>query len=93
MPIIARHSAANTADSSFADSDDNWGAYSRSVQVEAVTLPTALVPFAPIPPVLQNLAIVGDDLTIGGWAPFAGDAETMAALLEAFGVTSEQETD
>jgi len=82
-----------TADASFADSDENWGSYSRSVDVEARALPTALVPFAPIPPALQNLAIVGDDLRVGGWAVFGGTAETMEALLVAFGVAAEPAVD
>lgn len=74
-----------TADASFADSDDNWGAYSRSVRVGARTLPTALVPFAPLPPALQNLVLTGDDVRVGGWAPVAGTAAMMAVLLGAFG--------
>jgi len=75
-----------TADASYADSDDNWGAYTRSVRVPARDLPLALVPFALLPDVLSGaITPVGSDVRVGGFAPIAGADEQVAAIFRALG--------
>ncbi len=75
-----------TADSSFADSDDNWGSYSRSVIVPARNFPEALAPYAALPPAMSTFAVFSDDLRLGGWIPITGEGEQIAAIAKAFGV-------
>ncbi len=75
-----------TADSSFADSDDNWGSYSRSVIVPARNFPEALAPYAALPPAMSTFAVFSDDLRLGGWIPITGEGEQITAIAKAFGV-------
>ncbi len=74
-----------TADSSFSDSDDNWGSYSRSVTVPARNFPEALVPYAALPPAMSTFAVFSGDIRLGGWIPIAGEGDQIAALAKAFG--------
>jgi hypothetical protein len=79
-----------TAEASYADSDDNWGAYTRSVQVPARVLPAALIPFALLPDVLDTATLpAGGDLRVGGFGPIAGTDEQVAAVFDALGVVPE----
>ncbi len=75
-----------TADSSFADSDDNWGSYSRSVIVPARNFPEALAPYAALPPAMSTFAVFSDNTRLGGWIPISGEGEQIAAIAKAFGV-------
>ena len=74
-----------TADSSFADSDDNWGSYSRSVIVPARNFPEALSPYAALPPAMSTFAFFSGDIQLGGWIPITGEGDQIAALAKAFG--------
>ena len=79
-----------TAEAAYADSDDNWGAYSRSVQVPARQLPQALLPFALLPEALGSVVPPpGDDVRMGGFGPIAGTDAQVAALFRALGLDPE----
>ena len=83
-----------TAEASYADSDDNWGAYTRSVQVPARELPAVLLSFALLPEVLSSTILpAGGDVRVGGFGPIAGTDEQIAAILRALGATDEPTTE
>lgn len=73
-----------TASSSFADSDGNWGAYSRSVVVPASEVPAALQPYMLLPPALASFNLIDEELTIGGWMTVTADEAQLTALARAF---------
>jgi hypothetical protein len=74
-----------TAASSFADSDDNWGSYSRSITVPARRPPGSLVPYVSIPPALMTFAVPAEAPRVAGWIPVTGGEAQMAALMASFG--------
>jgi len=74
-----------TAGASFADSDDNWGSYSRSVSVPARGLPAALLPFAALPAALENTVLPGGEPRVAGMAVAEGTPGQIAALAAHFG--------
>lgn len=79
-----------SARASYADSDDNWGAYTRSVQVPARELPAALAPFALIPEALGTAVVpAGDDLRLGGFGPILPADDHVAAVLRALDAGTE----
>jgi hypothetical protein len=73
-----------TAGSSYAASDGEWGAYTRSVDVPAASLPAAVAPYAAIPPALNAFPYPGEGLAIGGFAPITATGDDLAALERLF---------
>jgi hypothetical protein len=74
-----------TAGASFADSDGNWGSYSRSISVPARGLPLMLLPFAPLPPVLETAVLPAGEPRVAGVAVAEGTPEQLSALAALFG--------
>ncbi len=74
-----------TAGASFADSDDSWGSYSRSISVPAKGIPEALLPFALLPQALENTILPGGEPRVAGVAVADGSPEQLAALARLFG--------
>lgn len=73
-----------SARSSFAASDGTWGAYTRSVDVPAASLPAALLPFAPVPRALAGFPPPEPGLRFGGYTRLAPAGEQLAALARLF---------
>lgn len=73
-----------TASSSFAHSDGDWGAYSRSITVPAYSVPEALEPYLLLPRALTSFHIGDSDVQAGGWMPVTGSMEQVSALARAF---------
>jgi hypothetical protein len=78
-----------SAGSSFAASDGAWGAYTRSVEVNAAALPASIAPFAEIPEALRTFPPPGEGLAIGGFAPITATTEQLAALERSFAAAEE----
>jgi len=73
-----------TAEASFGDSDDNWGAYSRSVIVPAQSIPASLLMYAIIPPALSTFVALSPDIKVGGWIPVTATGQEIKTLVKAF---------
>ncbi len=73
-----------SARSSFAASDGSWGAYTRSVEVPAAEIPSAIAPYAAIPPALMRFPIPVEGIAVGGFTPVFPTEEQLAEIARRF---------